>query len=218
MLEKLLELQTRLKINKSQWNNFGKYSYRNCEDILEAAKPILKELKATIVLDDEIVYIGERYYVKATARFIDLETKEEVSNHSYAREEREKKGMDASQITGSCSSYARKYALTGLLLADDGKDADAADNTNNKVSVQIDETVDQTLLDSFKGMPLEDIKEEIRNEVTAMSEKDPNLEIYQAILLYVTGNDPSLFKVKDCGEDKKPVLDNILMRLKVNNK
>ena len=109
--EKLLSVQSQLKAPKSQYNAFGKYNYRNCEDILEAAKPICKAVNALVYLSDEIELIGERYYVKATARFIDPESGEGVYAVAYAREEETKKGMDGSQVTGASSSYARKYAL-----------------------------------------------------------------------------------------------------------
>lgn len=127
--EKLQVVQERLKAPKSQYNVFGKYHYRNCEDIQEAAKPLLKEVRAALIVGDRLVVEGERYYIEATARFIDCETGEQVENVAYAREEREKKGMDASQVTGSASSYARKYALNGLFCIDDVKDADSQDYT-----------------------------------------------------------------------------------------
>lgn len=127
--EKLQAVQANLKAPKSQYNVFGKYHYRNCEDIQEAAKPLMKEVKAALIVGDRLVVEGERYYIEATARFIDCETGEQVENVAYAREEREKKGMDASQVTGSASSYARKYALNGLFCIDDVKDADNQNNT-----------------------------------------------------------------------------------------
>ena len=128
---KLVEVQSKLKAPKSQYNNFGKYSYRNCEDILEALKPLLNEVKAIINISDDIVMLGERYYVKATAKFIDAETGEIIEASAMAREEESKKGMDSSQLTGSTSSYARKYALNGLFAIDDTKDSDTT-NTHNK--------------------------------------------------------------------------------------
>ena len=129
--KKLIEVQTKLKAPKSQYNSFGKYSYRNCEDILEALKPILKEVGATIIISDEVVSVNERYYVKATVKFIDTETGEVVEASANAREEDGKKGMDSSQLTGSTSSYARKYALNGLFAIDDTKDSDFT-NTHDK--------------------------------------------------------------------------------------
>lgn len=122
--EKLCEVQNKLKAPKGQYNAFGKYHYRNCEDILEAVKPILKDLKLTIRLNDEIVNIGERYYIKSTITLTDCETGETAETTAYAREEESKKGMDGSQVTGASSSYARKYALNGLFAIDDAKDSD----------------------------------------------------------------------------------------------
>lgn len=122
--EKLATVQKELKAPKGQYNSFGKYKYRSCEDILEAAKPILSTVKCVVVLQDSILNIGDRFYVKATATFIDAETGEETFNTAFAREDADKKGMDGSQITGTASSYARKYALNGLFLIDDTKDAD----------------------------------------------------------------------------------------------
>ena len=130
--EKLQHVQSGLKAPKSQYNKFGNYYYRNCEDIQEAAKPLLQEAKAALVVGDELVMIGDRYYIRATARFVDCESGETVENTAYAREEQEKKGMDVSQVTGSTSSYARKYALNGLFCIDDVKDADNQDNTAGK--------------------------------------------------------------------------------------
>jgi hypothetical protein len=129
--KKLIEVQSKLKAPKNQYNSFGKYSYRNCEDILEALKPILKEVGATIIISDEVVSVNERYYVKATVKFIDTETGEVVEASANAREEDNKKGMDSSQLTGSTSSYARKYALNGLFAIDDTKDSDFT-NTHDK--------------------------------------------------------------------------------------
>ena len=127
--EKLIAIQSELKAPKSQYNSFGKYAYRNCEDILEALKPLLKEHKSTIYISDEIVTVLERFYVKATVTFIDAETGEKIINTAYAREEEDKKGMDGSQVTGSSSSYARKYALNGMFAIDDTKDSDFTNTT-----------------------------------------------------------------------------------------
>ena len=127
--EKLIAIQSELKAPKSQYNNFGKYAYRNCEDILESLKPLLKEHKSTIYISDEIVTVLERFYVKATVTFIDAETGEKIINTAYAREEESKKGMDGSQVTGASSSYARKYALNGMFAIDDTKDSDFTNTT-----------------------------------------------------------------------------------------
>ena len=116
---KLSIIQSELKVPKNQYNKFGDYSYRNCEDILEALKPILKETGTVITLSDGIELLGNRYYVKATATLTDVESGESVSNTAFAREDETRKKMDGSQLTGSASSYARKYALNGLLAIDD---------------------------------------------------------------------------------------------------
>lgn len=121
---KLMNIQQELKAPKGQYNDFGKYSYRSCEDILEAVKPLLKKEKVVLTICDELQYIGNRYYIKATATLIDTESEATISNSAYAREEETKKGMDGSQITGASSSYARKYALNGLFGIDDNKDSD----------------------------------------------------------------------------------------------
>lgn len=123
---KLLNVQNELKAPKSQYNSFGKYKYRNCEDILEAVKPLCLKEGVTLILSDTIELIGERYYVKATATLFD-ET-ENMSVSAYAREDETQKGMASSQITGATSSYARKYALNGLFNIDDTKDSDSMDN------------------------------------------------------------------------------------------
>lgn len=122
----LNEIQQKLKAPKGQRNSFGNYNYRSCEDILEAVKPLLG--KAVLTITDEIVLIGSRYYVKATATLA-ADDASSVSVSAFARESEVKKGMDESQITGAASSYARKYALNGLFCIDDTKDADTKDNT-----------------------------------------------------------------------------------------
>ena len=121
-MSKLVEIQVELKAPKSQRNTFGKYNYRSAEDILEAVKPLLKKHDAKIILSDKPVLVGDWHYIEATARFVCDDEVEVVT--AYAREPLNKKGMDESQITGTASSYARKYALNGLLLIDDTKDAD----------------------------------------------------------------------------------------------
>ena len=126
---KIIEIQKKLKAPKNQYNSFGKYHYRSCEDILEALKPLLAEQNLVLTLSDEIVEVSGRFYVKATATITDGVNL--ISNSAYAREELEKKGMDGSQITGASSSYARKYALNGLFLIDDTKDSDFTNNGSN---------------------------------------------------------------------------------------
>jgi len=125
----LTDIQTKLVAPKNQFNSFGKYKYRSQEDILEGLKPLLAEHKASLIVGDELVLVGDRYYIKATAELFDESMKLIASNTAYAREELSKKGMDGSQITGTASSYARKYCLNGLFLIDDTKDADSMDNS-----------------------------------------------------------------------------------------
>ena len=145
--EKLLKAQVELKAPKGQYNSFGKYKYRSCEDILEALKPVLDKLKLTLFISDEIVEVGGSYkvskkdetvesegrkYVKATITLVNIEKPDEIIKTSaLAREEETKKGMDGSQITGASSSYARKYALNGMFMIDDTKDSDST-NTHGK--------------------------------------------------------------------------------------
>ena len=147
--KKLNEIQIKLKAPKSQFNKFGNYKYRNCEDILEALKPLLNEFKTVISLKDEIVFIEGRFYVKATVTLIDSETGEAFSTSAFAREEETKKGQDGSQITGASSSYARKYALNGLFAIDDTKDSDST-NTHGKDKTEQEKV--QEFLNSREGM------------------------------------------------------------------
>ena len=130
---KLVKIQAELKAPKNQMNAFGKYKYRSAEDIIEAVKPILFKNNCALLISDEIVQVADRVYVKATAMLID-ESNEDlpIKVYGWAREEEVKKGMDAAQITGSASSYARKYALNGLFAIDDTKDADATNDHKEK--------------------------------------------------------------------------------------
>lgn len=129
LINKLNQIQANLKAPKNQMNKFGGYKYRSCEDILEAVKPLLKESGLILLIKDEIINLGDRYYVKATCTLYDEEG-HSLSTEALAREAQTKKGMDESQITGAASSYARKYALNGLFAIDDNKDADTQDNRN----------------------------------------------------------------------------------------
>jgi hypothetical protein len=128
----LVKIQAELKAPKGQFNAFGKYKYRNAEDIIEAVKPILFKYGTALVITDEVVQVGDRIYVQATATLLD-DTDNTISSKGWAREEELKKGMDAAQITGSASSYARKYALNGLFAIDDTKDADATNEHKDEV-------------------------------------------------------------------------------------
>lgn len=130
-MQALKKIQQELKAPKGQYNNFGRYAYRSAEDILEAVKPLLAKYDAELTLSDDITEVGGRIYVKATARFIEHDAETNINDATtvtaFAREPADKKGMDESQITGTASSYARKYALNGLFLIDDNKDADSID-------------------------------------------------------------------------------------------
>ena len=130
--EKLLKAQVELKAPKGQYNSFGKYKYRSCEDILEALKPVLDKFKLTLFIKDDVIEVNTRNYVKATIVLVNIEKPDEIIETSaLAREEETKKGMDGSQITGASSSYARKYALNGMFMIDDTKDSDST-NTHGK--------------------------------------------------------------------------------------
>lgn len=139
-MQRVSAAQIRLKAPKNQRNSFGNYNYRSCEDILEAVKPILNDLNLVLNLSDKMLIVGDRYYIEATATLYDAESTEHLSSTALARESETKKGMDDSQITGTASSYARKYALNGLFNIDDTKDADtdehAKQTTQAKPSAQ----------------------------------------------------------------------------------
>ena len=126
-MKELFELQQKLVATKTNWNDFSKFNYRSLEDILQKAKPLLKELKCVIKLTDEMVMLGDRYYVKSTATLQNENGEKEIAI-GWAREPSELKGMSEPQVTGTASSYARKYALASLLAIDDNKDVDALDN------------------------------------------------------------------------------------------
>lgn len=137
-MKELIEIQSRLVATKDKKNTFGNYTYRSAESILESVKPLLRQYGCTLTITDDIVLIGDRYYVKATAT-IKNSSGETESTSAFARESFEKKGMDSAQVSGASSSYARKYALGGLLCIDDNKDPDSMDNReegNSQVSLQ----------------------------------------------------------------------------------
>jgi hypothetical protein len=126
--KKLLSIQTELKAPKNQYNSFGDYNYRNCEDILEALKPLLNKYNATVILSDDLIQSGERTYIKAIVKFICIESGQIIETTAQAREADSKKGMDLMQLSGATSSYARKYALNGMFCIDDNKDSDSQNN------------------------------------------------------------------------------------------
>nr|DAJ42139.1 MAG TPA: ERF superfamily protein [Caudoviricetes sp.] len=186
LTQRVGDIQHKLKAPKGQYNSFGKYNYRSCEDILEGVKPLLKEHNLALLIDDEIVQIGERYYVKATARITD--GREIVSATAYAREPDTKKGMDESQITGATSSYARKYALNALLCIEDTKDADTMDNSKKPVQ-QTQETVYnwQTLKARATqgGISEDELKHYLKETLKVNESKDMTQEHYQQAFNWV---------------------------------
>lgn len=176
--EKLLKAQVELKAPKGQYNSFGKYKYRSCEDILEALKPVLDKLKLALFISDEIVEVGGSYkvskkdetveskgrkYVKATITLVNIEkTDEIIKTSALAREEETKKGMDGSQITGASSSYARKYALNGMFMIDDTKDSDST-NTHGKEEETEAERKKKAIEEITKLANTEDLYNEVLN-------------------------------------------------------
>lgn len=129
--EKLAKIQEELDVPKKQWNKFGEFWFRSCEDILEASKPVCKKYNTCLTLQDELVELNGKVYIKGIATLFDYDSDKEIVNCAYARESEIKKGMDASQLTGAASSYARKYALNGLFCLDDTKDADTDEFKKN---------------------------------------------------------------------------------------
>lgn len=190
--EKLSNIQAELKAPKGQFNKFGNYRYRSCEDILEAVKPICKKYGAVLIISDELKNIGDRYYIEATAKLIDLENENQtVSNTASAREEESKKGMDGSQITGTASSYARKYALNGLFNIDDTKDADTNEYKEQIENQEVVESIiDKTKIEALskactnKGLTQEQLIKGLAyygyNKIEEIKEKD-YMKIYNAI-------------------------------------
>ena len=137
--QKLRKVQTELKAPKGQYNSFGKYAYRSCEDILEALKPLLDREQLVLILSDSMEVVGDRVYVKATATLTNAEDESQViTTSAFAREEESKKGMDGSQVTGASSSYARKYCLNGLFNIDDNKDSDATNTGDSNASATVE--------------------------------------------------------------------------------
>lgn len=159
--EKLLEVQVALKCNKAQYNAFGKYYYRSLDDILESVKPLLKAQKLLLTIADEVVLVGERYYIKAVATLTDADTGENITSTALAREDENVKGMSAGQSTGSSSSFARKYCLNGLFCIDDTKDLDSMDHTeskdDSKAKVTAKQVADLQAMAKRKGVTVERI-------------------------------------------------------------
>lgn len=187
--EKLLAVQAELKAPKSQYNAFGKYKYRNCEDILESLKPILTKVKATLIINDEIVNIANRFYVKATAKLIDVESGEHTETSAYAREEESKKGMDGSQVTGASSSYARKYALNGLFAIDDTKDSDYAPQPQQKTLSDSTRKQINLLITEYSKVSSKQISEVVKELESVVNKglKEINETEAKTVLTYLQG-------------------------------
>ena len=196
--EKLSAVQTELKAPKGQYNSFGKYKYRSCEDILEAVKPLCAANKAIVMISDNVEQIGDRYYIKTFVTFRDLESDAEIVSTAYAREDESKKGMDGSQVTGATSSYARKYALNGLFCIDDTKDADmdemkveleqrAAQNqtTQRTTQSQTRQTQSQTTQRTARQSQPYEVNNPTAKDVQALAkEVNDNLETKARLIAY----------------------------------
>lgn len=184
-MKRLLEIQQKLKAPKGQFNSFGNYKYRSCEDIVEAVKPLLAEQKLVLNLSDDIHEVGGRIYVQAVATLFDESGKQIAYSVGFAREEESKKGMDSSQITGSCSSYARKYALNWLFAIDDWVDSDSTNKGEVKEVKKKEEKditkewpfVDKNELPWFNKPDME----KLRWEVEWVKEKQSSDELIKAI-------------------------------------
>lgn len=173
-MKELQIIQSRLKAPKGQYNQFGKYNYRSCEDILEAVKPLLEEQKCTLTLTDEVVMVGDRIYVKATATITNVDGGSRVSTTAFAREEAEKKGMDSSQVTGAASSYARKYALNGLFCIDDVKDSDVTNMGDKKGN-----TAATTAAPANTGTLAKQKEDEWIAKVKGVQNRDELMQVYK---------------------------------------
>lgn len=194
LFKKLSEVQKKLNVPKNNYNEFGKFNYRSCEDIVEAVKPLLAENGLTMTISDELVMVGDRYYIKANVAIIDIETGEKHEVTAYAREAEQKKGMDESQITGASSSYARKYALNGMFAIDDTKDADAMET----------ETKKQT-----KKTTQEQIKAETIDEIMAAINENEKAREYVKELLKKAGYKGWNGLAKFTESDGRDILANI---------
>ena len=188
--EKLIKVQQELKAPKSNYNKFGNFYYRSAEDILEAVKPLNAKYGLLLTLRDEPTLIGDRYYIKAIARITDGNEWHEVT--AYARESASKKGMDDSQITGTASSYARKYALNGLFLIDDTKDADT-DEYQNQTSVNLSELNNQIITLFAKALEVVGDRDKLYKQLslnkTKMTEltKSDDIEAKQKVIEQLEG-------------------------------
>lgn len=196
--EKLMRIQTEIKAPKNLYNSFGKYKYRNAEGICEAVKPFLQKEKCALTLEDEIIEVGGRVYVKAIATLTDCESDSFFTTTAFARESLEKKGMDDSQITGTASSYARKYALNGLFLLDDTKDADT-DEYKQQIEGKKEQEQDEKRTEEIGKMKIASVK------VQVLKNKCADDNVPEARILELC----KVSKLEDITEAKfKNIIDN----------
>ena len=202
--EKLLYVQSRLKAPKSQYNSFGRYNFRNAEDILEAVKPLCAEVGAVVLLSDKVIKIESRYYVETVARFVSI-CGDEISVCASAREEDDKKGMDGSQITGASSSYARKYALNGLFAIDDTKDSD----TTNKGDDKQDKKEEKPKIKptSQENKKVEQVSNEEESKPFKVEEPEP-LTLEEARAMVYTSKSGEKYKVSELDNEHLLALKN----------
>jgi hypothetical protein len=197
---KLLAIQSELKVPKNQYNSFGKYPYRSCEDIVEEAKPILKKHNTVTTISDKMIEVGNRVYVEATARLTCIETKESITVTASAREAESKKGMDASQITGATSSYARKYALNGLYAIDDTKDADSMRPERKEVAKV------QEVFPNAKEITYEVVEKQV-NSCKTKKELKTIYDSEQVQAFWKAGDDDRDFKLTELFKNKQNQLN-----------
>ncbi len=207
ILKKLLLIQQELKVPKNQFNSFGKYNYRSCEDILESARPIANKNNCVIVINDDIKEINGRYYVEATITLFDVESGEEISTKALAREAEPKSGMSESQLTGACSSYARKYALSAMFALDDEKDDDTRDNRQQSKQITLCE-LDNILMSYGVPSIFDEIDADSLIETESVSyydydfdNTDQNINIIFDVIKYVEDSPiDTVIKVKNVEE------------------
>lgn len=198
-MKRLIQIQSKLKANKDQYNSFGKYKYRSCEDILEAVKPLLKEQNLALIISDKIVTIADRVFLKATCKLFTDSNQLLIKNSALAEIPTEKKGMDLSQITGSSSSYARKYALNGLFCIDDTKDADTQPPISEKQTSKKTKTTIKTEPTQIQGPQkrkeyLTPLHPKWNNAKTAIKDGKTTIEAIKNVYTISVSDEKKLFE------------------------
>jgi hypothetical protein len=201
-MNKVISVQSELKAPKNQYNSFGKYKYRSCEDVLEALKPLLNKYKLLQTIKDTVMIIGDRYYIQATVIVTDGNASTEVT--ALARESEVKKGMDDSQITGTASSYARKYALNGMWLIDDNEDVDAQDNT--RVSKKVDKKSSANVTN--KKITINDAKKLLKESKDLDELKSAWVKIYRSGL-----DEEAMTNLETLKNDRKDEIEDLTREL-----